>query len=102
MVRLSFRLGPASPTSDDANLAGSAARSSPGIDQLGGFTRCSSSGYGCAPNIPQRNHYRSLLKIHNIRAWFLMPTETQRLDDLHAIRRYVTETLCEKDRLEAN
>jgi hypothetical protein len=31
-----------------------------------------------------------------------MPTETQRLDDLHAIRRYVTETLCEKDRLEAN
>ena len=31
-----------------------------------------------------------------------MPTETQRLDDLHAIRRYVTETLCEKDQLEAN
>jgi hypothetical protein len=31
-----------------------------------------------------------------------MPTETQRLDDLHAIRRYVTETLCEKDQLEKN
>ena len=31
-----------------------------------------------------------------------MPTEIQRLDDLHAIRSYVTETLCEKDRLEAN
>ena len=31
-----------------------------------------------------------------------MPTETQRLDDLHAIRHYVTETLCEKDRLEKN
>lgn len=31
-----------------------------------------------------------------------MPTETQRLDDLHAIRRYVTETLCEKDQLEEN
>jgi hypothetical protein len=31
-----------------------------------------------------------------------MPTETQRLDDLHAIRRYITETLCEKDQLEAN
>jgi hypothetical protein len=29
-----------------------------------------------------------------------MPTETQRLDDLHAIRQYVTETLCEKDQLE--
>ncbi len=31
-----------------------------------------------------------------------MPTETQRLDDLLAIRRYVTETLCEKDQLEVN
>jgi hypothetical protein len=31
-----------------------------------------------------------------------MPTETQRLDDLPAIRRYVNQTLCEKDRLEAN
>ena len=31
-----------------------------------------------------------------------MPTETQRLDDLHAIRTFVTETLCEKDRLEKN
>ena len=31
-----------------------------------------------------------------------MPTEVQRLDDLHAIRRYVTVTLCEKDQLEAN
>src|SRR5215510_6051260 len=31
-----------------------------------------------------------------------MPTETLRLDDLHAIRRYVNETLCEKDRLEAD
>lgn len=31
-----------------------------------------------------------------------MPTETQRLDDLHAIRRYVTETLCEKDQLETD
>jgi hypothetical protein len=31
-----------------------------------------------------------------------MPTETQRLDDLHAIRTYITETLCEKDRLEKN
>jgi hypothetical protein len=31
-----------------------------------------------------------------------MPTESQRLDDLHAIREYVTERLCEKDRLEKN
>lgn len=31
-----------------------------------------------------------------------MPTETQRLDDLHAVRRYVTEILCEKDQLEIN
>ncbi len=31
-----------------------------------------------------------------------MPTEYQRLEDLSAIRRYVSETLCEKDRLEAN
>ena len=31
-----------------------------------------------------------------------MPTDILRLDDLHAIRRYVNETLCEKDRLEAN
>jgi hypothetical protein len=31
-----------------------------------------------------------------------MPTELQRLDDLYAIRRYINETLCEKDRLETN
>ena len=31
-----------------------------------------------------------------------MPTETQRLDDLIALRRYVSETLCEKDQLEVN
>jgi hypothetical protein len=31
-----------------------------------------------------------------------MPTEILRLDDLHAIRRYVNETLCEPDRLETN
>ena len=31
-----------------------------------------------------------------------MSTDNLRLDDLHAIRRYVNETLCEKDRLEAN
>ena len=31
-----------------------------------------------------------------------MPTETQRLDDLHSIRRYVNETLCEQDKLEAD
>jgi hypothetical protein len=31
-----------------------------------------------------------------------MPTETQRLDDLTALRRYVSETLCEKDQLEVN
>ena len=31
-----------------------------------------------------------------------MPTEILRLDDLHAIRRYVNETLCEKDQLEAD
>jgi hypothetical protein len=31
-----------------------------------------------------------------------MPTETQRLDDLNSLRRYITETLCEKDQLETN
>lgn len=31
-----------------------------------------------------------------------MPTEYQRLDDLSAIRQYVSQTLCEKDQLEAN
>jgi hypothetical protein len=31
-----------------------------------------------------------------------MSTDILRLDDLPAIRRYVNETLCEKDRLEAN
>jgi hypothetical protein len=31
-----------------------------------------------------------------------MPTDILRLDDLHAIRRYVNETLCEKDQLEAD
>jgi hypothetical protein len=31
-----------------------------------------------------------------------MSTEYQQLDDLHAIRRYVVETLCEKDQLETN
>jgi hypothetical protein len=31
-----------------------------------------------------------------------MPTDTQRLEDLSAIRRYVSETLCEKDQLEAD
>jgi hypothetical protein len=31
-----------------------------------------------------------------------MPTETQRLDDLQAIRRYVTETLCKQDQLETD
>jgi hypothetical protein len=31
-----------------------------------------------------------------------MPTETQRLDDLQAIRRYVNETLCEQDQLETD
>jgi hypothetical protein len=31
-----------------------------------------------------------------------MPTDVQRLNDLHAIRNYVTQTLCEKDRLETN
>jgi hypothetical protein len=31
-----------------------------------------------------------------------MPTDSQRLDDLHAIRSYVNQTLCEKDQLEAN
>ncbi|MCC7474585.1 MAG: hypothetical protein IT425_04265 [Pirellulales bacterium] len=31
-----------------------------------------------------------------------MPTETQLLYDLHSIRRYVTQTLCEKDQLETN
>lgn len=31
-----------------------------------------------------------------------MPTELQRLEDLYAIRRYINETLCKKDRLETN
>jgi hypothetical protein len=31
-----------------------------------------------------------------------MPTDTQRLDDLSAIRQYISETLCEKDQLEIN
>jgi hypothetical protein len=31
-----------------------------------------------------------------------MPTELQQLDNLYAIRRFVNETLCEKDQLEAN
>jgi hypothetical protein len=31
-----------------------------------------------------------------------MSTELKRLDDFNDIRRYVNETLCEKDRLEAN
>jgi hypothetical protein len=31
-----------------------------------------------------------------------MSSHTMRLDDLSALRRYVTETLCEKDQLEAN
>jgi hypothetical protein len=31
-----------------------------------------------------------------------MPTDSQRLDDLHAIRSYVNQTLCEQDQLEAN
>jgi hypothetical protein len=31
-----------------------------------------------------------------------MPTDSQRLDDLTAIRRYVNQTLCDKDRLEAD
>ena len=31
-----------------------------------------------------------------------MPTEIQRLNDYFSIRRYVNETLCEKDRLETN
>jgi hypothetical protein len=31
-----------------------------------------------------------------------MRTETQRLNDLHAIRQYVNETLCQKDQLETN
>jgi len=31
-----------------------------------------------------------------------MPTEQKCFDDLAEIRRYVTETLCEKDQLEAN
>ena len=31
-----------------------------------------------------------------------MPTETQRLDDLTAVRSYVVRTLCERDQLEAN
>ena len=31
-----------------------------------------------------------------------MPTEFQRLDDLHSIRRYVNETLCRQDQLETN
>ncbi|MEX2317239.1 MAG: hypothetical protein WD669_08810 [Pirellulales bacterium] len=31
-----------------------------------------------------------------------MPSETLRLEDFFAIRRYVNETLCEKDQLETN
>jgi hypothetical protein len=31
-----------------------------------------------------------------------MPTETQRLEDFYAIRRYVNETLCSKDQLETD
>jgi hypothetical protein len=31
-----------------------------------------------------------------------MPTETQRLKDFYAIRRYVNETLCEQDQLATN
>lgn len=31
-----------------------------------------------------------------------MLTETQRLNDLHAIRQYVSETLCQKDQLETD
>lgn len=31
-----------------------------------------------------------------------MLTDTQRLDDLTAIRRYISEKLCEKDQLEAD
>ncbi len=31
-----------------------------------------------------------------------MLTETQRLDNLHAVRQYINETLCEKDQLEIN
>jgi hypothetical protein len=48
----------------------------------------------------QRNH--SCYFIPYFKDLFPMPTEVQRLDDLHAIRRYVNETLCEKDRLETN
>jgi hypothetical protein len=31
-----------------------------------------------------------------------MPTDSQRLEDLNAIRSYVNQTLCEKDQLDAN
>jgi hypothetical protein len=31
-----------------------------------------------------------------------MPTETQRLQDLNALRRYVNQTLCAKDQLEVD
>ena len=31
-----------------------------------------------------------------------MPTDIQRLDDLNSLRRYVIETLCEKDQLQVN
>jgi hypothetical protein len=31
-----------------------------------------------------------------------MSTEQKRLDDFHAIRRFVSETLCERDQLEVN
>ena len=31
-----------------------------------------------------------------------MPTEIQRLEDFYAIRKYVNQTLCEKDRLETD
>jgi hypothetical protein len=60
------------------------------------------SGSRYAPNDPHRNHYRLFFDFINIKALFLMPTDTQRLDDLNSIRQYVTETLCEKDRLETN
>jgi hypothetical protein len=31
-----------------------------------------------------------------------MPTDSQRLDDITAIRRYVNQTLCDQDRLESD
>src|SRR5215213_5945087 len=60
------------------------------------------SGSKCAPTRSRkRNFYLTIIHIKH-KGLFLMPTETQRLDDLHAIRTYITETLCEKDRLEKN